>query len=193
MKYFTAFTTVALYIVAVSWYCYLVTIGEIQTVLMTWLLFLATVVAGFISYVKSAGQRHWLQNVCNVADVVVIIAVVCFLLVYDADVGVKVFDLWCFAGWAVIVIWWVVGNDSMKANVAFNVLLVVAYIPLIRHLLTVTQHGESYITWGMIFLAGFVGLYNPIKKRDHLGIIYASRSIISTGVVLLLMCWIDFQ
>lgn len=186
-----ALSTVAAYCGAVIWYCYLIYVGGVNTVLATWVMFLATVVAGFLSYMRSPGSRHWSNNVCNAADVVATCAVVVFLLVCG-NMGFRKFDLLCLGLWLVVVAGWMVSKNPRAANVAFNVLLVVAYAPLVEYLARgATENTEPYGTWVTIFLASLVGLVNPVRKRDWLALLYAARASISTAAVLVLMLRLD--
>lgn len=183
------------YVVAVSWYCYLVALGKVSTVLATWLLFLLTVTAGYISYLRSPGKRRtWTQNVCNMADLLAIAGILLFVVAFGAyrEVGFRAFDGYIFLVWVGILLTWLLTKNARVANIAFNLLLVIAYVPLVQHLASSSTHSEPYFTWAVIFIASIAGLYAPLKNRDDLGAVYASRSVLSTGVVLLLMLRIDF-
>jgi hypothetical protein len=186
----------ALYSTATAWYCYLIVDGKLSTVLATWVMFMVTVVAGFVSYMRSSGERHWATNVCNTVDVIATVVVVLFLLTCG-NTEIRRFDEFCIGVWAVIMVLWFftsklkVANADKVANVAFNLLLVVAYVPLVQHLATATVNSEPYVTWALTFFACFVGMLNPIKKRDWLALLYATRAVISTGIVLVLMARVD--
>ena len=185
-----------LYMIASAYYVNGSYHQTIKTAPMTWTLALFTVVAGYMSYVRSPGQqRHWLTNICNTADVIAVIMILSAVIGFHAyDTLAKPFDLVVAVTWlAAMLIWYLM--QAKAANVAFNIALVIAYIPLVLGLVDCLSlekpHGEPYWTWVLVFAASVLGLYLPIRKRDGLALAYALRSAMSTGLVLSLMTKID--
>jgi hypothetical protein len=193
---YVAILVTGVYCAATAWYCHLIADGKLPTVLATWVMFMITVVAGFVSYMRSSGERHWATNVCNTVDVIATVVVVLFLLTCG-NTEIRRFDEICIGIWALIMMLWFftgrlkVANADKVANIAFNLLLIIAYVPLVQHLATATVNTEPYVTWSATFLASSIGMLNPIKKRDWLALLYATRAVLSTSTVLVLMARVD--
>jgi membrane protein implicated in regulation of membrane protease activity len=70
------------------------------------------------------------------------------------------------------------------SNVSIQVILVIAYFPVISRIWKSNQNTESFVVWIGLFLAPCISL---LSSKGVLATIYSFRAIISISVLLALM------
>lgn len=194
MKKITAFVVSFLMAIAAIRYCYLIIVGEIHPVLITWLLFSLAVGMGIWTYLNADSKRDLVTNIANTVDVFATWSITLTLVLFGDNVGFKFvsFEMLCLMAVIIVLIYWRISHRANTANIAINVILVVAYLPTIKGLWLATENTESFSVWTMVLISSLTALYNPFKERDLFALLYASRATILTSVIIGLMLRIEF-
>jgi hypothetical protein len=80
-----------------------------------------------------------------------------------------------------IVMFWVISQQHVVSHVSIQVILVIAYFPVISRIWKSNENTESFAAWIGLFLAPL------LSSKGVLATIYSLRAIISTSVLLALM------
>lgn len=172
------------------WYCYLILDHQIEPVLSSWLLFFIASSLGLWTYFKAKrSDRSAITNMANTSDVFVTGSVLACLALFGRDIrfGFNSFEWVCFGIAGAILLYHLIRHDGRTANIAVNGLLVLGYLPTIAHLWTADHNTESFALWLVVLIAAMIALYNPIKEKDFLATLYASRAVVLVGIILALM------
>jgi len=194
MKKFTAFIVSFLMAIAAIRYCYLIIIGEIHPVLITWLLFSLAVGLGIWTYLSTDSKRDFITNIANTVDVFATWLITITLLIFGNHTSFKFvsIDMLCVMAVIVVLIYWRISQKANMAYVAINIILIVAYLPTITGLWVASTNTESFSVWTIILVSSLTALHNPWKEKDLFALLYASRAAILTGVIISLMLRIEF-
>jgi hypothetical protein len=79
---------------------------------------------------------------------------------------------------------WVVSQNHVVSHLSLQVILVIAYFPVIDRLWKSNVNTESFTAWIGLFLAPCISL---LSSKGVLATIYSLRTIISTSALLALM------
>ena len=185
---------VAMLMGAVSiWYCYLSVTGKIEPVLSTWLLFFLASSLGLWTYINAGkSERSFAVNINNSADVVFTGVILACLLYLKADAGFTPFGVFCIGLAGAVFAYYLLRRNAAVANIAVNSVLTIAYFPTFERLWNANHNTESFGIWLTVWVAQVFALYNPLKARDLLAIIYASRAFVLVSSVLVLMFRLQF-
>jgi hypothetical protein len=82
------------------------------------------------------------------------------------------------------VVFWLISQHHVVSNVLIQVILIIAYFPVISRIWKSNENTESFAVWIGLFLAPCISL---LSSKGVLATIYSSRAIISTSVLLALM------
>ncbi len=196
MKKLTAVVASSLMAIVAVRYCYLMVLGEVRPVLATWLLFSIATGIGIWTYLKSeSGKKSLLTNILNATDVCATWSILIFLLLFGKNTRYEftLFEIGCILTSVAILLYWKISKRSNVANVAINGLITIGYFPTMAWLWSSSTNTESFFVWGTTLISCMIAMYNPIKARDRLAILYASRAIILVGIVLGLMVRIEIM
>ncbi|MFC1622791.1 hypothetical protein ACFL16_00155 [Patescibacteria group bacterium] len=177
-------------------YSYLMYLGEVKPILATWLLFSLATAIGIWTYFKSDDiKRDAITNSANTVDVVVTWSILISLLFLGKETRYifTLFEFLCIGTSIAILLYWKISQKAKMANFAINVLLVIGYFPTIVSLYNSTTNTESFSVWIMVLTSQVIALYNPIKERDWLALLYALRAVMLVSVVLGLMIRIELS
>ena len=176
-------------------YCYLIVGGEIRPVFATWILFALATTIGIWTYLRSAdSKKDLITNIANTTDVFVTWSILIFLLLFGKKVryDFSTFEVICILGVIAILIYWKVSQRANMANIAVNVILAIGYLPTIAYLWRSTTNTESFFAWIVVLVSSLIALYNPIRERNWLALLYASRAVVSIIIIISLMIRIEF-
>jgi len=157
---------------------------RIQPSLAMWVFFTIAVIGSLITYLAE-GVYGLLDNILNTADLVLCGGVAIAIAIYgDRSTRFDRFDLGCLLAVVVILVIWAFTRQHVLAHAAVQLILVIAYIPVIRRLWSAERNTESYVMWFGLMLAPIFSLFS---SKGMLATVYAVRAIICTAMLLLLM------
>lgn len=165
-------------------YCWLIWKERIKPALAMWVFFSIAVGGSLVTYL-SAGDYSLLDNILNSSDLVLVVTVSVFIFIFgDRSTRFSRFDLGCLIAVLAIVVFWVISQHHVMSHVSIQVILVIAYFPVISRIWKSNENTESFAAWIGLFLAPCISL---LSSKGVLATIYSLRAIISTSVLLALM------
>ncbi len=165
-------------------YCWLIWKKRIKPAMAMWFFFSIAVCGSLVTYL-SAGDYSLLDNILNTSDLVFVVTVSVFIFIFgDRSTRFNRFDLGCLIAVLVIVVFWLISQHHVVSNVLIQVILIIAYFPVISRIWKSNENTESFAVWIGLFLAPCISL---LSSKGVLATIYSSRAIISTSVLLALM------
>lgn len=184
--------------VAALFYNIMILQDEVQPVLAMWLLAAAGSAMSFATYWSTVRQRlppslRILQNVGNVVDVVANTSVLATTLfagwVLDHDIRFVFsnFEHGCIVAVAILFVFWRITKWHVLANVMVQVVMTVAYVPLIVYLWNAAETSEPVVLWGMIWLAALLAMVPAVMSGNKLAMLYNGRRLIVMSVVIVLI------
>ncbi len=165
-------------------YCWLIWKERIKPALAMWSFFSIAVGGSLITYL-SAGDYSLLDNILNTSDFVLVSTVAVFIFIFgDRSTRFSRFDLGCLIAVLAIVAFWVISQHHFVSHISIQVILVIAYFPVINRIWKSNENTESFAAWIGLFLSPCISL---LSSKGILATIYSLRAIISTSVLLALM------
>lgn len=193
MKKMTALIVSILMAIVAVRYCYLIITEEIKPVLATWSLFSVATGISMWTYMESENKKGLITNIANTTDVCATWFIFICLLIFGKEMehGFTFFETGCLTSSALILLYWKISNRGNVANIAINAILIIGYFPTIMRLWKSSTNTESFSVWSIVLLSSVIALYNPMKEKDWLALVYASRAVILVCVILGLMIRIE--
>jgi hypothetical protein len=152
-----------------------------------WVFFSIAVAGSLVTYL-SAGDYSLLDNILNTSDLVLVVTVSVFIFIFgDRSTRFNRFDLGCLIAVLAIVMFWVISQQHVVSHVSIQVILVIAYFPVISRIWKSNENTESFAAWIGLFLAPCISCISLLSSKGVLATIYSLRAIISTSVLLALM------
>jgi hypothetical protein len=165
-------------------YCWLIRKERIKPALAMWVFFSIAVGGSLVTYL-SAGDFYLLDNILNTSDLFLVVIVAVFIFIFgDRSARFNRFDLGCLFAVLAIVVFWIISQNHVVSHVSIQVILVIAYFPVISRIWKSNENTESFAAWIGLFLAPCISL---LSSKGILATIYSLRAIISTSVLLALM------
>jgi len=165
-------------------YCWLIWKKRIKPALAMWVFFSIAVCGSLVTYLY-AGDDSLLDNILNTSDLFFVVTVSVFIFIFgDRSTRFNRFDLGCLIAVLVIVVFWLISQHHVVSNVLIQVILIIAYFPVISRIWKSNENTESFAVWIGLFLAPCISL---LSSKGVLATIYSLRAIISTSVLLTLM------
>ena len=165
-------------------YCWLIWKDRVKPAMAMWVFFSIAVGGSLITYLSS-GDYSFLDNIQNTTDLVFVLTVTVFVFIFgNRNTRFNTFDLVCLIAVLVIVVLWLVFQNHVVSNVSIQVILVIAYFPVISRIWKSNKNTESFVVWIGLFLAPCISLFS---SKGVLATIYSFRAIISISVLLALM------
>ena len=165
-------------------YCWLIWKKRIKPAMAMWVFFSIAVGGSLVTYL-SAGEYSLLDNILNTTDLVFVVTVSVFIFIFgDRSTRFNRFDLGCLIAVLAIVVFWLISQNHVVSNVSIQMILVIAYFPVISRIWKSNENTESFGVWIGLFLAPCISL---LSSKGVLATIYSLRAIISTSVLLALM------
>jgi hypothetical protein len=157
---------------------------RIKPAMAMWVFFSIAVGGSLVTYL-SAGDYSLLDNILNTSDLVFVVTVSVFIFIFgDRSSRFNRFDFGCLIAVLVIMAFWLISQHHVVSHVAIQVILVIAYFPVISRIWKSNENTESFVVWIGLFLAPCISL---LSSKGVLATIYSLRAIISTSVLLALM------
>jgi hypothetical protein len=173
------------------WYCYQIYTCAIEPVLATWIVFFVATMLGLWTYLRSQknGADGLVTNAANATDVFVVSAILLAILLFGSNVRLRFtqLDLASLAAAGCIGGYYLLRRDAFTSNIAVNVLMTLGFIPTFARLMAAQRNTESFSFWTFVLCVCAISLYNPIRARDLLAIVYPARAFVMVSIVLILM------
>jgi len=188
MQEFSAITVSVINIVIATTYLVLLIKKKIKPALAMWLFFSLAVSMSLITYLKEGNYGFW-DNALNTTDLFMTIFVTIAIFIFgDKSTKFNKFDLGCLVVVCLIIIFWIITQNHLLTNLGIQLILVIAYFPVIKRMLKANENTESFFVWILLMVTPFISL---ISSKGTLATIYAVRAIFCTGLLLLLMIRIE--
>lgn len=157
--------------------------------LAMWLFFSLAVAMSLITYLKEGNFGFW-DNVLNTTDLALVVFVT-FAIFFMGDKSTRFnrFDLWCLLAVIAIIVFWIISQNHVVTNLGIQLILVIAYFPVVKRMLTMKENTEPFSVWIALMIAPMISL---ITSKGSLAAVYAIRAIICTGLLLTLMIRIEW-
>jgi predicted neutral ceramidase superfamily lipid hydrolase len=188
MREFSIFTVIIIILLIMVRYIWLLIKKEIKPALAMWLFFSIAIIMSFLTYMSDGGYG-FLDNIMNAADLIYVLTI-CLAIIIFGDKSSKFtrFDSGCLVAVLIIVVFWILTQNHRVTNILMQVILVIAYFPVVKRLLDSKENTEPFSVWIGMLLAPSIAL---ISSRGTLATIYSVRAIICVSLLLLLMVRIE--
>jgi hypothetical protein len=163
---------------------------QIKPALAMWIMFSTAVGMSLITYL-SAGNFGFLDNILNTVDLVYVITISVAIAIFgDKSSKITRFDKGCLLVVMMIVIFWIFTQNHVVTNILIQLILVIAYFPVVKRLLETRENTEPFLIWiGMLIAPGL----SLLSSKGMLATVYSVRAIICVGLLLLFMLWIEIS
>ena len=163
-----------------------------QPTLATWILFGVGTSFSLITYFKAErSKRSVVGNVANVVDVAGVGFVLATIFMFGNNIryAFEMFEIVCLTASGLLMIYWLATKHAFRANLGIQVIMGVAFLPTVRTLWLWQEQSlpEDPTTWVFGWLACVLFLYLTLRKGDSLPLVYASRALTGTTIVLVLL------
>ena len=165
-------------------YCWLIWKKRIKPALAMWVFFSIAVGGSLVTYLSS-GDYSLLDNILNTSDLVLVVIVSVFVFIFgDRSTRFNRFDIGCLVAVLGVMAFWLISQHHVVSHVSIQVILVIAYFPVINRIWKSNENTESFAAWIGLFLTPCISL---LSSKGILATIYSLRAIISTSILLALM------
>ncbi|NQU87243.1 MAG: hypothetical protein HQ541_15930 [Mariniphaga sp.] len=171
-------------------YCRQLIKKQIKPALAMWVFFSIAVAMSLITYLKN-DDYNFLDNILNTTDLILVITVSIAIAIFgDKSTKFNHFDLGCLTAVAAIVIFWIITQQHWITNILIQLILIIAYFPVVRRMLSANKNTEPFSVWILLMIAPAISL---LSSKGILASIYAFRAIACTGLLLALMIRIEIM
>lgn len=165
-------------------YTVLIRRGRIRPALAMWVFFSIAVGGSLVTYLSGGEFSIW-DNILNAADLVLCTYVAGLIMVCgDASTRFTRFDRGCLGAVVLIIGFWAFSRQHVAANLLIQLILVIAYFPVVKRLWSATENTESFAVWIGLLLAP---VFSLLSSQGTLATVYALRAIVSTTLLMVLM------
>jgi hypothetical protein len=149
-----------------------------------WVFFSIAVGGSLVTYLSS-GDYTLLDNILNTSDFVLVVIVSVFVFIFGGrSTRFNRFDIGCLVAVLGIMAFWLISQHHVVSHVSIQVIMVIAYFPVISRIWKSNENTESFAAWIGLFLTPCISL---LSSKGVLATIYSLRAIISTSILLALM------
>jgi hypothetical protein len=152
--------------------------------LAMWVFFTIAVAMSLFTYLKD-GNFSFSDNILNSTDLILVATVSVSILIWgDHSTRFNKFDIGCLVAVLLIVLFWVLTQNHWVTNMLIQLILVIAYFPVVRRMLKASQNTEPFSVWILLMIAP---VFSLLSSKGFLASVYAIRAIACTGLLLALM------
>lgn len=171
-------------------YVYLIRRDRIRPALAMWVFFTIAVIGSLATYLSEGGYGL-LDNILNSADLLLCGGVALAIVLWgDRSSRFSRFDVGCLGAVLLIIVVWAATRQHSLAHLAIQLILVIAYFPVIKRLWRSDRNTESFTMWIGLLLAP---IFSLLSSKGTLATIYAVRAIVSTALLLVLMTRVEIR
>ena len=189
MRELSVYAVIAIILVIMVRYIFLIVRKKIKPALAMWLFFSVAIIMSLVTYRSESGYGL-LDNIMNTVDLIYVVTVsVAIFLFGDKSSKFTRFDRGCLAAVIIILLFWIFTRNHWLTNILMQLILVIAYFPVVKRLLDSRENTEPFSVWIGMLLAPSIAL---ISSKGTLATIYSLRAIFCVTVLLLLMLRIEY-
>lgn len=157
---------------------------QAKPALAMWVFFSIAVAMSLFTYLKDGGFSLS-DNILNSTDLILVVTVSIAILIWgDKSTRFNRFDLGCLVAVILIVFFWIITQNHWATNILIQLILVIAYFPVVRRMLKASQNTEPFSVWVLLMVAP---VFSLLSSKGLLASVYAVRAIACTGLLLSLM------
>lgn len=188
MRELSIYAVIGITLIIMVRYILLLVRKEIKPALAMWLFFSVAIIMSLVTYRSESGYGL-LDNIMNTVDLIYVVTV-CIAIFLFGDKSSKFtgFDRGCLIAVLIILLFWVFTRNHWVTNIMMQLILVIAYFPVVKRLIDSRENTEPFSVWIGMLLAPSIAL---ISSRGTLATIYSVRAIFCVGTLLLLMLRIE--
>jgi hypothetical protein len=188
MRELSIYAVIGITLVIMVRYILLLVRKKIKPALAMWLFFSVAIIMSFVTY-RSEGGYGLLDNIMNTVDLIYVVTVsVAIFLFGDKSSKFTRFDRGCLTAVMIILLFWIFTQNHWLTNIMMQVILVIAYFPVVKRLIDYRENTEPFSVWIGMLLAPSIAL---ISSKGTLATIYSVRAIFCVSILLLLMLRIE--
>ncbi len=188
MKEFSIFSVSIITLIIGVRYCILTYKQKIKPALAMWFFFSIAVTMSLVTYLAEGNFSIW-DNILNTADIILVTSVTVVIYFWgDTSSKFTRFDKFCLLAVILITLFWFITKTHFLSHLLIQLILVIAYFPVIIRLWQSKENTEPYSVWILMMIAPIFAL---LSSKGTLATIYSVRAIISTGLLILLMLRVD--
>jgi hypothetical protein len=188
MEKFVIFMVGALNLFIAITYCVMMIKKKSKPALAMWFFFSIAVAISLITYLKE-GNYNYFDNVLNTLDLFLVVFVtIAIMILGDKSTWFNKFDLGCLLAVIVVLVFWAISKNHWVTNISVQLILVIAYFPVVRRMLKAKENTEPFSVWVALMLAP---VFSLLTSKGELAAVYAIRAIACTGLLLALMIRIE--
>jgi hypothetical protein len=163
---------------------------KIRPALAMWIFFSIAIGISMVTYLKD-GDFTLYDNIMNATDLVYVVTVTIAILIFgDKSSKFTTFDKGCLVLVFIIVLFWLLTNNNQITNILMQLILVIAYFPVMKRLLTLKENTESFTVWIGMLIGPAISL---LSSKGMLATIYSGRAILCVSLLLLLMLRVEIM
>ncbi len=171
------------------WYCWLTYKRKIKPALAMWIFFTVAVGISLVTYLKS-DHFSLLDNILNTTDMALAVCVTIAIYLWgDHTSRFSRFDKGCLVAVLAILLFWFVSKNHVVTHGLTQLILVIAYFPVVSRLWKTRKNSESFVVWIGMLLAPALSL---LSSKGTLATIYSVRAIVCILVLLMLMLRVEY-
>ena len=171
-------------------YCWLIRRDRIRPALAMWVFFTIAAVGSLVTYLGE-GTYGPLDNILNTADIALVGTVAIWIALFgNRSARFTRFDLGCLGAVVLVLGAWAATRQHVIAHVSIQVIMAIAYLPVIRRMWTANRNTESFLMFAGLLLAP---IFSLLSSRGALATLYAVRAVVCTGGLLLLMTRLEWR
>lgn len=161
---------------------------KIKPALAMWISFSIAIVISMITYLKE-GDNSFYDNIMNATDLVYVVTISLAIIFFgDKSSRFTRFDKGCLIAVLIISVFWLFTKNHLVTNILMQAILVIAYFPVFKRLITSKENSEPFIVWIGMLIAPSIAL---LSSKGTLATIYSTRAIICVSTLLILMLRIE--
>lgn len=154
-----------------------------------WIFFTIAIAISLISYLQS-DDFSMLDNILNTTDLALAVIVSAAIFIFgDHSTRFTKFDKACLIAVIIIVLFWFITKNHFITHLLTQMILVIAYFPVISRLWKTKQNGESFLIWIAMLMAAILAMFS---SKGILATIYSGRAIISILILIALMLRVEY-
>lgn len=170
-------------------YCWLTYKQKIKPALAMWIFFTIAVAISLATYLKS-DNFSLLDNILNTTDMALAVSVTIAIYFWgDHTSRFSRFDKGCLAAVLVILLFWFITGNHIVTHTLTQVILVIAYFPVVSRLWKTRENSESFLIWIAMLVTPAISL---LSSKGALATIYSVRAIVCIFVLLMLMLRVEY-
>lgn len=170
-------------------YCVLTYKQKIKPALAMWAFFSIAVAMSLTTYMANDNFSLW-DNILNSTDLILVTAVTIVIYFYgDTSSKFTRFDKICLFAVIIITLFWLVTKTHFLTHLLIQIVLVIAYFPVIRRLWQSKENTEPFSAWILLMIAPAFAL---LSSKGILATVYSVRAIACTGLLIILMLRIEY-